>query len=242
MPLQPARAPSRDQRLVASVLAHLPLFRGASEKEAATMAARVWTTTARRGDIIVGREARLPGAFAVAHGTVKLVLRGPEGEGRVLRVVVAGQSFGEASALLGVAAGYEARAVSECTLVVLPMTSILELAQRDPRIAGNLSTLLAGRTMDLLAELQAATLQRSSQRLAGYLEALAAASTTSSGPTRVQLPLSKTLIASRLGVKKETLSRLLRQLSTQGVIEVGRRDIAILDRGRLAALVRSELT
>ena len=36
-------------------------------------------------------------------------------------------------------------------------------------------------------------------------------------------------------MKKETLSRLLRQLASRGLIEVSRREVAILDRAGLMA-------
>jgi CRP-like cAMP-binding protein len=50
----------------------------------------------------------------------------------------------------------------------------------------------------------------------------------------VRLPVSKTVVAGILGVKKETLSRLLRDLSERRLIAVSRRDITILDRAQLA--------
>jgi DNA-binding IclR family transcriptional regulator len=43
-------------------------------------------------------------------------------------------------------------------------------------------------------------------------------------------------VASRLGMKKETLSRLLRTFVELGLIEVMQREIGILDRVRLAAV------
>jgi CRP-like cAMP-binding protein len=52
----------------------------------------------------------------------------------------------------------------------------------------------------------------------------------------VDLPVSKTIVAARLGMKKETLSRLLHQFTADGIIGVARREIAILDRARLASV------
>lgn len=224
----------REQRLKAGVIAHLALFAGLPPQASAALAGRAWTLRACRAESVVQRRSRLPGTFAVAYGTVKLVLRSPDGDERVLRLVGAGQTFGEASALLGKAVDYDALALGDCKLVVLPTAALLELAERDTRFARNVMLVLAHRNAELVAELQAATLQRGAQRLAAYLESLAG---ECAGPTRVALPLSKTMIASRLGVKKETLSRLLGQLRAKGVIEVGRREIAILDRERLAALM-----
>ena len=51
-----------------------------------------------------------------------------------------------------------------------------------------------------------------------------------------RLPVSKTLLAARLDMKKETLSRLLRRLAADGLIKVSGREIAILDRERLERL------
>lgn len=224
----------REQRLKAGVIAHLALFAGLPAQVSAAVASRAWTLRGFRAAPIVQRKTHLPGTFAIAYGTVKLVLRSPDGDERVLRLVSAGQTFGEASALLGRAVDYDALALGDCKLVVLPTATLLELADHDARFARNVMLVLARRNTELVAELQAATLQRGAQRLAAYLDSLAG---DGAGPTRVALPLSKTLIASRLGVKKETLSRLLRQLSAQGVIEVGHREIAILDRERLTAVV-----
>jgi CRP-like cAMP-binding protein len=52
----------------------------------------------------------------------------------------------------------------------------------------------------------------------------------------VLLPVTKTALAARLGVTKETISRLLRTLREQGLIEMTRRKITILDRARLAGI------
>lgn len=230
----------REQRLAAGVLLHLPLLAGVPAPQVAALAQSCRTLRFCRGDAVVRRQAGLPGIFAVAYGTVKLVLGGADRYERVLRLVGAGQTFGEASALLGRPADYDALALAECKLVVLPTAAILDLAEREPRFARNALHVLAHRVVGLLDELQAATLQCGSQRLAAYLESLAAAG--GPGPTRIHLPVSKTILAARLGVKKETLSRLLRQFATRGLIEIERRDIALLDRGRLAAMVRAELT
>jgi CRP-like cAMP-binding protein len=53
-----------------------------------------------------------------------------------------------------------------------------------------------------------------------------------------QLPAAKTVVAARLGVAKETLSRLLHQFAEEGLITVQRRSIRLLDRERLAAAAR----
>jgi len=92
---------------------------------------------------------------------------------------------------------------------------------------------LSLRSYTVLSEFSAATTQRGAQRLAGYLESLQRKNGT------VQLPVSKTVVAALLGMKKETLSRLFRQFSSDGLIGMTRREIAILDPQRLSACASS---
>ncbi|HXJ08105.1 MAG TPA: cyclic nucleotide-binding domain-containing protein, partial [Burkholderiales bacterium] len=97
-----------DEHLIQGVLKGTKLLRGAAAAQLATLAAQCWSREFRRGETILSKEARLPGVFAVAVGTVKLSLRRLPGEERVVRLVQPGQTFGEASALLNRPARIEA--------------------------------------------------------------------------------------------------------------------------------------
>ena len=55
----------------------------------------------------------------------------------------------------------------------------------------------------------------------------------------VELPISKTQLASNLGTVSETLSRTFRKLADEAVIEVRGKVIAILDRDRLEDVITS---
>jgi len=230
----------RDQRLIEGVVSGTSFFRGVSPAQVAGIARHCWTLQARRGDLVAARESRLPGLFVLAYGTIKLALRGPaEQEERVLCLVSAGQAFGESTALLARPCRYEARALTECKLVIIPPAAIFGLIDGDPRSARQVVQALAARTLDLLAEVEASCLRGGAQRLASYLVSLAESSRGNgggNGSCTVRLPAAKTVIASHLGMKKETLSRLLRSLSDQGLIQVVQRDITILDREQLAGL------
>jgi CRP-like cAMP-binding protein len=224
----------RDQRLIEGVVANLELFRGASPSQMAAVSSQCWTMLVRKFGSAMERNARPQGLFAIAYGTVKLALRTPNGEQRILRLVSAGQTFGEAAALLGQRNLYEALAIVESKLVVIPSAALYGLIDRDPRFARRLLVALAERKRELLSEIESVTYRRGAERLAHYLASLTA-QLNRDGACSVHLPTSKTLIAARLGMKKETLSRLLGALAREGLIAIARREIAILDRDRLAA-------
>jgi CRP/FNR family transcriptional regulator, dissimilatory nitrate respiration regulator len=205
---------------------------GLSHAHAAALAPHCKLLSPRRGEVIARRGMPLPGVLALNTGCVKLSLRSAEGDERVLRIVAAGDAFGEPTAMLGKPCLYDAIALTDAKVVTIPVPSIFSLVARDRRFARFIVLALAARSYAVLAEFEAATTQRGAQRLAGYLESLQKRN-GSRGPT-VQLPVSKTVVAALLGMKKETLSRLLRQFTSDGLIGMARREISILDPQRLA--------
>jgi CRP-like cAMP-binding protein len=225
----------KDQRFVAGVLGNVHLFAGVQPGDLTALARQSWVLEARRGEAISRHNERLPGLFIVAYGLVKLALRGSEQRERVWRIVTAGQCFGAPASLLGRFSRYEASAVADAKLIVVPAAPVFALMECNAHFGRSMVRMLAEHAFDLLAEFEAVSLQRSSQRLASYLESLAEPAADGGRPT-VRLPVSKTLVAARLGMKKETLSRLLRKLVCEGLIEVSRREIAILDPEALARL------
>jgi CRP-like cAMP-binding protein len=226
---------SWDERLIQGVLKTTRFFHSAAPAQIAGLARQCRILEAKRGQAIASIGTRLPGAFAVVHGTVKLALRRSDNDERVVRLVQAGQSFGESTALLGRAARFEATAVTDAKLVMIPAAAVFAFVERDPRCAREFLVALAERNLDLLAELESSSTRRGAQRLAAYLDSLVQPG-EGNGHCVVRLPATKTVVASRLDMKKETLSRLLRSFVERGLIEVAQREIQILDRVRLAEL------
>ncbi len=235
----PSNGALRDPRLAEGVLANLPLFRDTAQRQIAELAARARTVRYRRGAVVCPQGECSPGLHAVAFGQVKLAFRGGDEEERVMRIVAPAETFGLAVSVLGRPSPYEAVTLDDSLVVIVPSAAILGLVENDPRFARTVIQALAERTMMLLAEVEAGALRRGVQRLASYLDSLAATG-GGNGSCTVRLPTTKTVVASRLGVKKETLSRLLRELAEKRLISVEQREIAILDRLRLAAVAREE--
>ena len=224
---------SRDPRLLEGVLSNVRLFSGIGPRRVAQVAERARGVQIRRNGTLCERGACLAGVYAIAYGQIKLAFRGEEEE-RVARIAVAGETFGLAAAMLARPTPYEAVALEDSLVIIVPTVTLLQMVENDPRFARAVIQELAERTMTLLADVESGALHRGAPRLAAYLNALAG--TQGNGTCTVHLPTTKTVIAARLGIKKETLSRLLHDLSSRRLIAVSRRDIAILDRGRLSAL------
>jgi len=225
----------RDHRLLEGIVSNLPLFRNVSPANVALVASQARVEHFRRGALIVQQGAPLPGVIAIAYGLAKLVLPRRKGDERVLRFVGANESFGEAAALLERPCPVDAVALADAMLAVIPVRPLRQLQERDCVFATNLMRALAEGLLGLIADIDANAGRSSTQRLAAYLESLARPD-SGAAACAVQLPVTKTALAARLGITKETMSRLLRELKEQRLIAMDRGSITILDRARLAGI------
>jgi CRP/FNR family transcriptional regulator, dissimilatory nitrate respiration regulator len=89
-----------------------------------------------------------------------------------------------------------------------------------------------------LREIEYLTLESATHRLVRLIESRLPAD--AEGPAEIALQESRQDIASRLSMKPETLSRILRHLSDAGVIVVRGRSLQVPDRARLLAALDSQ--
>jgi CRP/FNR family transcriptional regulator len=229
------RRPTRDPRFIEGVLANLPLMEGVGRNVVRQLSTQSAVLNVKRGDTVIRRGERVSGVYAIAYGSVKKRLRHQSGAEVVLALLGPGDTFAEVPALLGYPARVEAVALADSMLVVINAGCISIQTVSDPRLARNVAQGLARRMHALLSEFERGMLP-AVQRLAAYLDAIAQPGEQPRS-WLAKLPVSKTLLAARLDMKKETLSRLLHRFAADGLIDVSGRDIVILDRTGLAALV-----
>lgn len=227
----------RDARLVEGVLSKLALFRGVAEDQVGAVVRHAYLRAYRRGDLLCARGAPMPGVVAIAYGSAKMSLRREGHDEKVVRMLAALESFGEASALHDRPAPADLIALEDTVAVVVPPLPLLSLLERNPAFARNLVREISTKLVGLLADVQASAQLTALERLAGYLSGLARPGGRF-GAWSAMLPTSKTVIAARLGMTKETMSRLLRELARRGFITVEGRAIEVRDPSALSDLAR----
>ena len=235
MSANPVSTRRQDTRFIEGLLGNVQLFRGVQPRHVARVAAQSRTQRARRGTVLYRMGETLPGVVAVAYGSVKLALRRAGGDEKVLRFLGPNDTFGEATVLLDRPCPVDLVALADTMVAVIPPQPMRWLMAQDLEFAQNVACVLGESFLNMLGELQSSVQQNGVQRLAAYLDSLAEPH-AGNGGWIVHLPVSKTVVAARLGVTKETMSRLLRELASRGVIAVSRREITIVDRARLAQI------
>ena len=226
--------------VIKGLLDRLPLLEGVSPEAVRELATQATLVRVARGDVIVRRGERVASVYAVATGSVKTRLPLPQGYETVLSLLGPGATFGQTAVLLGKPSALDVVALGESVLLAIRAACVLALVERNLRFSRNVACALAEVNRNLLTELEAGRLP-GAQRLAQYLVSLTQPAPQSGGASIARLPISKTLLAARLGIKKETLSRLLGRLARDGLIRVSGRDITVLDRPGLEAREQAPL-
>ncbi|MBW6511879.1 MAG: Crp/Fnr family transcriptional regulator [Desulfuromonadaceae bacterium] len=213
------------------LLKKCPLFAGTDDADLAALQGVCTIREHSRGDLLFseGEEAR--GFYVVASGKVKVYKLSPEGKERILHIVHPGDTFAEAAIFADGAYPAHAEPLEKSQLMFFPKRDFLSLLSSNPRIALNMIAGLSRFLRQFATQIESLTFKDVPARLAHYLLELAGEECSV-----VQLPISKAQLASNLGTVGETLSRTLRKLADDAVIEVNGRTINILDADRLIDL------
>ena len=113
-----------------------------------------------------------------------------------------------------------ARAVQETTLLAIPASWINEHIALWPDLADHFITLLAERAQEALIDSEHQATMNAAQLVSCYLQKLCVLHHFD--PRGFELPYSKSLIASRLGMELETFSRTLPRLKELGITVTGK--------------------
>jgi len=140
-----------------------------------------------------------------------------------------GDFFGEAIVFVQKRFPSYAQAVKDSQVAFFKKKSFFQTLEREPAIGKFFLTLLAKKCIVLNKRIEALELRTVRQRLIQYL----LSSCTGDASCLVTLPMKKSELAKLLGTISETLSRNLKQLQEEGLINVERNTIHIKDKLRL---------
>lgn len=167
-----------------------------------------------RGATIFLQGERASAIYIVADGWVKLYRIAPNGAEAVVGVFTNGSSFGEAVAFRHDTYPVAAEAVTDCALIRIEAEAFLRLIRENPEVAISILSATFAHLHSLVSQVEQLKAQTGAQRVAEFLLELAPCS---AGACKVTLPYDKVLIAGRLGMKPESLSRAFSRLKEQGV-------------------------
>ena len=230
-----AQMQTQGQNLAAIRSHHL--FAGLAPAQLQRIFASAHVDACEPGQVLFDRGQPARHFFVVLEGQVNLVLYSKAGEEKIVDILGPGHSFAEAVMFMeGPVYPVSAVAAGKSLVARFSNADYVAILRESPdtclRMLGNLSQRLHMR----IREIEYLTLESATHRLVRHLEGLLDPG-QSPDPQQITLLESRQELASRLSMKPETLSRILRHLADAGTIVVHGRTLQVPDRKRLLAVL-----
>jgi CRP-like cAMP-binding protein len=174
--------------------------------------------------------------YLLLDGWAKLYRVTVAGDEAVVGVFSRGDCLAEAACLTGGQYPVSGEAVTDVRLLAVPGRRIAELNRTSPEIGLAMLASVSLHLKRLVEQIEELKARTGPQRLAFFLVGLAP---VSRGSCTIALPYEKGLIAGRLGMKPESLSRAFQRLRSVGV-RAEQNVIAVGDMARLAEFAGRE--
>lgn len=208
------------------------LFSGLEQADFDALVTSVTPKTLAKGEVLFHRGDPASSFYFVDTGLVELNLIAATGEKKVLEVVGPGRTFAEAVAFMRERKyPVTAEALADTTLCQIPNLVYVDLIYENPDACMRLLSDVCRHLHARVREIETLTVQNARSRLASYL--LDHVIETHDDEATVRLELPRHVIASRLSIKPETLSRLLRNMVDDGVLTIEDRVIFVHSLARL---------
>jgi len=218
-------------------LRRCPLFAGLKEEDLKRIRGIASLKQVEKKGILFsdGEEAR--GFYVILSGRLKLFKVSPEGKEQILHIVSAPDAFAEAALFLEGTYPAFAEAMTDCQLLFFRKNDFIQLIEKNPQLSINMIVTLSHFLKRFASLIEELSLKEVSSRIAKYLVDLSLKlSKEGKSPKEVELDLSKTQLALKLGTISETLSRTLAKMKAKKIIDVKKNRIVILNREALEEL------
>jgi len=208
------------------------LFAGLEQDDFDKIVANMSPKSIEKGEVLFHRGDPASNFYFLDTGLIELNLIAATGEKKVLEVVGPGRTFAEAVAFMRERKyPVTAEAIGDSDLCQIPTNVYVDVIYGNPDACMRLLSDVCRHLHARVREIENLTVQNARSRLASYL--LDHIVETNEDEATVRLELPRHVIASRLSIKPETLSRLLRNMVDEGVLTIEDRVIFVHSLARL---------
>ncbi|MCU0838809.1 MAG: cyclic nucleotide-binding domain-containing protein [Rhodospirillales bacterium] len=196
------------------VIAGLPMFVDLRSGEIDALLADATVRTYGEDSLLFSAGDPAERFFAIIEGFVRLFALSEDGHETIIEVIGPGNSFAEGAIFATARYPVNAEAMAGARVVSLQAATLIRLLGQDSHLGLRMLASMNRWQLRLMAELQQLKRRSPAQRLAWYLLSLIDPSSESA---TASLPYRKGIIAGRIGITPESLSRALARLNQQGV-------------------------
>lgn len=215
-------------------LSELDVFQDLTPREMEELNRITTMSTVMRGKVFYRPEETSEVLFILKEGRVQLYRISPEGKKLVITTLGPHTLFGE-MALLGTKMHNTfAEAVDDCLICVMSRTDLERLILNKPQVALRILDITGKRLREAEERLENMAFKGIPARLASMLLRLS----SEQGGNEI-VGLTHQDLAESVGTYRETATQVLNDLKSQGLIEIGRKRISIVDGEQLTEVAES---
>jgi CRP-like cAMP-binding protein len=211
-------------------LAKSMLFKRLSKAQLQRVAAKAERIRKHEGELLFKQDDLASRLYLLVSGQIKLFRLSTDGDEKVIEVIKPGATFAEALMFLEKPTyPVGAQALIPAEVISVDARDFVDMLRESVDTCLLLAADLSQRLHGLIREINDLSLHTGTRRVAAYLMQRAPEDCD-----ECVLDLPKQVLASRLSIKPETLSRIFRRLSNAGLIYIQGTRITLLDREHLA--------
>jgi CRP-like cAMP-binding protein len=216
------------------------LFTGLPPEDLNAVANITTVKSLERGDYLFHEGDPAHGFYIVQRGAVNVHRVTAAGKEQVIHVFRTGDSFAEVA--LASPTGYpaDARALEATQVLLVQKEGILALLKRQPQLALRMLGSMSSHLRVLVGQIEDLTVKDVETRLANWL-VKRCPNLQSEVPVKIELPMTKRVLAAELGTVSETFSRTLAKFRERKLIAVKGKTVTVLSPIKLCALLRQNL-
>lgn len=219
-----------------ATLKHTVLFGALADKTLQALLSDATVSHHERGEMLFMQGDAARWIFVVLDGWAKVYRMTAAGEEAVVGIFTRGQNFAEAAAFTAGIYPASGEAVTEVRLLKIPARRVFDMIAEKPEIGLAMLGSTSQHLHLLVRQIEQLKAHTGAQRVAEFLVSL---SPVRSGPCTIELPYDKALLAGKLGMKPESLSRAFQRLRSCGV-SIKRETAIVRDIGRLVDFMEQE--
>lgn len=207
------------------ILSAVPSFAGFDDSTLGEIAKIAARRNYDAGQIVFIEGEPCAGLYVVEHGWLKSLKISPSGREQVIRFVGPGEMFNELAVFAGGKNRVTVQALEQASVWIIEQEKLIDLLDRHPSLSHMVIQNLSQRVLHLIRLVEDLSLRSVQSRLARLLceKDQGAFIQRRNWSTQAEM-------ASHLGTVPDVLNRALRSLADEGLIEIHRHKIKILNR------------
>ncbi len=219
---------------VLQALASVLLFADLKPEVLASIAAITLSRQYQAGEIVFHDGETCQGLYIVQSGWLKGMIVSSKGKEQIIRLLGPGDTFNEHGVLLKEGCNLvTVQAIEPSSLWVVDRQALLKLMDQHPLICRTIAQNMASRVVHLLKLVEDLSLRTVEARLARLLL------DQPPGNPKRRRKATQAEMAAQLGTVADVINRTLHRLEDEGLIQIEKQKVEILDRERL--LLKAEL-